>query len=97
MAQGVMHRETMKAELRIRYGSLRGFEDKHNLTPDSVRDALRGRSSRHAEAAIAEELGKPVHELFPNRYRAPKVGDSSTNRDDSDQTRDAHRLSAGAR
>ncbi len=91
-----MHRETLKAELRIRYGSLRAFEEKRNLTPDSVRDVLRGRASRHAEAAIAQELGKPVHEIFPQRYVAPKPGDSSTNRDDKRPKRDAHRLSAEA-
>lgn len=92
-----MHRETLKAELRIRHGSLRAFEEKRNLTPDSVRDVLRGRASRHAEAAIADELGKPVHEIFPTRYAAPKAGDSSTKRDDKPQMRDAHRLSAEAR
>lgn len=92
-----LHKETLKAELRIRYGSLRAFEERHELATDSVRDVLRGRASRHAEVAIAEELGRPVHELFPNRYRAPKAGDSSTNRDDSDQNQDAHRLSAEAR
>lgn len=92
-----IHRETLKAELRIRHGSLRAFEEKRNLTPDSVRDVLRGRASRHAETAIAAELGKPVHELFPERYRAPIAGDSSTNRDDTCQARDAHRLSAEAR
>jgi lambda repressor-like predicted transcriptional regulator len=96
MTGHALHRETMKAELRIRCGSLRAFEKKHLLTPDSVRDVLRGRASRHAEVAIAEELGRPVHELFPNRYRAPKSGDSSTNRDDSARERDAHRLSARA-
>lgn len=97
MAPAALHRETMKAELRILCGSLRAFELKHNLSPDSVRDVLRGRASRHAEIAISEELGRPVHELFPKRYRAPKPGDASTNRDDSDQKRAAHRLSTEAR
>jgi lambda repressor-like predicted transcriptional regulator len=96
LAGTVLHKETLKAELRIRYGSLRAFEEKRSLTPDSVRDVLRGRASRHAEVAIAEELGRPIHELFPNRYRAPEAGDSSTKRDDSARKRDAHRLSAGA-
>lgn len=93
MPQHAVHKETMKAQIRIRHGSLRAFELKHELAADSVRDVLRGRASRHAEIAIAEELGRPVHELFPHRYRAPKPGDSSTIRDNTQRVRDAHRLS----
>jgi lambda repressor-like predicted transcriptional regulator len=92
-----LHKENLKADLRIRYGSLRRFEEAKNLTPDSVRDVLRGRASRHAEAAIAEELGLPVHEIFPKRYRAPKAGESSAIRDCSVQKRETHRLSAEER
>lgn len=92
-----LHKETLKGELRKRHGSLRAFERARNLTPDSLRDVLRGRASREAEVAISEELDIPLHELFPNRWRDPKSGDSSTIRDDSDQSREAHRLSAGVR
>jgi lambda repressor-like predicted transcriptional regulator len=77
----------LKAEIRIRYGSMRAFEKAKQLAPDSMRDVLRGRPSRHAE------LGQPVHELFPERYRAPAAGDSSTKRDNTSQDRDTHRLS----
>lgn len=96
MAIAGLHKETLKAEIRIRYGSLRAFEKAMKLTPDSMRDCLRGRPSRHAEAALAAELGQPVHVLFPDRYRAPTSGDSSTNRDDTPSEPVAHRLSERA-
>ncbi|WP_439471301.1 helix-turn-helix domain-containing protein [Brevundimonas sp.] len=93
MSVAGLHKETLKAEIRIRYGSLRAFEKAKSLAPDSMRDVLRGRASRHAEAALAAELDRPVHELFPDRYRAPASGDSSTNRDNTRREPTAHRLS----
>lgn len=93
MSVAGLHKEMLKAEIRIRYGSMRAFEKAKQLAPDSMRDVLRGRPSRHAEAALSVELGQPVHELFPERYRAPVAGDSSTNRDTTSQDRDTHRLS----
>lgn len=89
-----IHKEQVKANLRMAFGTLRAFEIKAGLKADSVRDVLRGRASARAEQAIAETLNQPIHSLFPHRYAAPVKPDSSTKRDDTRQIRDAHRLSA---
>ena len=90
------HKELIKAELRIQFGTLRAFEEVKGLAPDSVRDVLRGRSSSRTETAIAAALNKPVHRLFPHRHAVPNPGESSTNRDNTRSGGNAHRLSAKA-
>lgn len=90
------HKERIKAELRIQFGTLRAFEVSEGLPHDSVRDVLRGRSSTRTETAIAKALNKPVHILFPHRHAVPQAGESSTKRDDTHLKANAHRLSAEA-
>ena len=90
-------RERIKAVLRTQYGSLRGFEDVRHLPRDSVRDVLRGRASKETQIAIAEAMGEPVQKLFPDRNHAvPDAGESSTNRDNTRTSAQAHRLSREA-
>lgn len=91
-----VHKEDIKSELRKRYGTVRAFEQARSLPELSVKDVLRGRASQPTEQAIASELGKPLHVLFPERWQAAKEGDSSLKRDSSRSRRDAHRLSAEA-
>lgn len=88
------HKELIKADIRIKFGSLRAFEQAKALPHDSVRDVLRGRQSARTQAAIATALGKPVLKLFPHhRAPVPKMGESSTKRDSTRLTGQAHRLS----
>lgn len=90
------HKEQIKADLRIKFGTLRAFEEINGLQPDSTRDVLRGRKSRRVENAVARALGKPADKLFPHRKADQSCVVESTKRDDTRQKRDAHRLSAGA-
>jgi lambda repressor-like predicted transcriptional regulator len=84
-----MHAENVKAELRKQFGSVRAFEAQTGLAADSVRDVLRGKTSRRTAVAIADALGKPVSNLFPDQFqRAP---------DDKSRKRDLHRIKSGAR
>ena len=100
-----MHREVIKAKIRMAFRSMSDFERARGLPAESVRDVLRGRSVAKTEAAIAAQVGAKLHELFPLRYAAPEPGeglpdwdDSSRNRDDTKRSRSpAHRLSAGGR
>lgn len=93
MAAVRVHKEEIKAELRIAHGSLKAFEAKQGLPEGSVKDVLRGRSSSPTEKAIASALKRPLHELFPSRY----PDESSLKVDHSDVSRRVHRLTAGAR
>lgn len=63
------HPEMLKAELRIRYGSLRKFELQHRLPINSVVAAIR-RPHRAAEKAIARALDVPAVQIWPTRYHA---------------------------
>lgn len=89
-----MHREDIKAELRKRYGSLAAFSERVELPRGLVSDALRGRRSSRAEAAIAAALNMPIHELFPQHYG---FNDSSLRADNNPLQRRPHRLNAEAR
>ena len=86
------HPELIKAELRIRYGSMAAFERYYGLPDRSARDVLRGKSVARTAQAIAAELDRPVHELFPGRFEH-----SSHNGDDSAASGTAHRLNDGAK
>ncbi len=85
-----MHPEDVKAELRKRHRTVKAFEAQAGLANDSVRDVLRGKSSRRTAEAIAASIEKPLNEVFPDRFvdRIP---------DHTSRKRDAHGLSAGAR
>ncbi len=85
-----MHPEDIKAELRKRHRTVKAFEAQAELARDSVRDVLRGKSSRRTAEAIASALGKPLSKVFPDRF-------VDRHREDRSRKRDAHGLSAGQR
>lgn len=93
-----MHRQDINAALRKRYGSAQAFERDKGLPERSVRDVLRGRAVAQTERALAAELGKPLHQLFPLRYEEPAASDgpdSSPYGDDNGAGESPmHRLSA---
>jgi lambda repressor-like predicted transcriptional regulator len=87
--QTVIHREDVKAAIRIKHGSLESFADAHDLTSQSVRDLLRGKSNR-AKAHVASLLGVDPDQLT--------ITDHSTDVDSSSTGSNAsHRLNAAAR
>jgi lambda repressor-like predicted transcriptional regulator len=85
-----MHPEDIKAELRKRHRTVKAFEVQAGLAKDSVRDVLRGKSSKRTAEAIATTLGKPLSKVFPNRF-------VNGQREHTSRKRDAHGLSAGQR
>lgn len=74
------HKEHIKADIRQRFGTLVEFERRRGLPAGSVKDVLRRRSVSQTEKAIANELGLPLHQLFPWRY-APEADAPSTKED----------------
>ncbi|MFM9851618.1 MAG: transcriptional regulator [Sphingomonadaceae bacterium] len=63
-----LHPEDIKAALRKRHKSVAAFERKQGLPNRSVKDVLIGKSRPRIALAIADDLGIPVHELFPTRF-----------------------------
>jgi lambda repressor-like predicted transcriptional regulator len=84
-----MHAENVKAELRKQFGSVRAFEQQKGLAADSVRNVLKGKTSRRTAAAIADALGEPISTIFPARV---ELGP-----DHKSRNRDLHRLKSGPR
>ncbi len=80
----------IKAELRIRYGSVNNFERVKGLPLHSCKDVLMGKSRPQIAEVIAAELGKPLHDLFPRRWV------KSPNSDDSIAIRFSHHPNASA-
>jgi lambda repressor-like predicted transcriptional regulator len=83
-----MHSEHIKAELRIRFGSMANFEARRGLPPGSAGDVIRGRPVRRTAEAIAEALSLPLNTVFPGRF-AGRADNTSANPD-------AHHLNQGA-
>jgi lambda repressor-like predicted transcriptional regulator len=83
-----MHKERIKAEIRIKHGSLREFERSRGLPARSVEDVLRGRAVRRTADAIAEFMGTSVTALFPGRFTRKPLATSAS--------ADCHRLNNGA-
>jgi lambda repressor-like predicted transcriptional regulator len=77
--QAPIHREQIKASIRMRYGTLLAFEAARALPPGSTKDVLRGRSVRRTAEAIAEFMDVPVNSLFPGRFA--EANDTSTGAD----------------
>lgn len=84
------HPEMIRAELRIRYGSINQFERTKGLPLHSCKDVLTGKSRPAIAQAISDELAIPLHDLFPLRWV------KSPNSDDSIPIRFSHRLKAEA-
>ena len=78
MIRAKVHPEDVKATIRKRFGSLGRFEEERGLKRRSVTDVLRGKPSRPTAEAIANELGRPVHDLFPGKYQPANADGSNT-------------------
>jgi lambda repressor-like predicted transcriptional regulator len=85
-----LHPEEIKAAIRMRFGSLRAFEEAKGLPDQSTRDVLRGRAVRRTALAISETVGIPLDDLFPGRFL-------SHIRDNNAVATIPHRINAGAR
>lgn len=77
-----MHREDVKAAIRKRHGSQRGFEVAHGLPANAVTEVLRGRKSQRTQDAIERLLAEETEQ--------------SINLDDNGSVDAAHRQKAGA-
>ncbi len=98
MAQpsGPLHSEEIKAQLRIKFGSLTAFERRRRLPDGSVRDCLRN-GRPEVEKVIAKELGYTPERLWPGRFvRRGRNLRSTIVDSDSMSPRAAARQNAGA-
>jgi Ner family transcriptional regulator len=71
MAQKIRgwHPEKIKAELRIKFGSLRAFAVSIDVAPSNVSEAIKSpRASTPIEVKIAEALGVQPYEIWPTRW-----------------------------
>ncbi|MHA3840422.1 helix-turn-helix domain-containing protein [Sphingomonas aestuarii] len=82
-----LHREVVKAEIRIKHGSIEAFADANNLKSQVVRDLLRGQSAA-AKQAVADLLGVDADQLVI-------VRDSTHVERSSKRKSRPHRLNAG--
>lgn len=64
-----MHPELIKARLRMAGYTLADVARETQTDPSTVRLALR-KPSLAGEKVIAQIMGKPLHELFPERWTA---------------------------
>lgn len=62
-----MHAEEIKAQLRIRYGTLQAVEIANRLPKGAIANALRA-PNKLAEQVIAKALSTRPHLLWPERY-----------------------------
>jgi Ner family transcriptional regulator len=69
-----MHFEDVKANLRKRGSSLSQIAKDLGLKRATVSTVIRGGRSKRVEQAIADALGKPVEEVFPDRYFTNRAG-----------------------
>ncbi|MDX2270357.1 MAG: helix-turn-helix domain-containing protein [Cyanobacteriota bacterium] len=66
-----MHREEIKAQLRLKGSSLAGVSRELGVTKQTVNAVLAGKGrSKRIETAIAQKLGLSVEEVWPDRYPA---------------------------
>lgn len=63
------HSEDIKAEIRKRCGSLAAFSARHGYSPTAASIALQ-KPWPAFQRLIAEELGRPLHRLWPRWYDA---------------------------
>lgn len=66
-----LHKEQIKAELRIKFGTLRAFADQLGVDESLIRHTLT-RPQPRTERLIAAALGTTVETLWPDRY-TPEV------------------------
>lgn len=90
-----LHREMIKAKLRMRFRSITEFEQAMGLPAKSVSDVLRGRSSAATERAIIEELAKQTPKAGRRTKKRPEQSDISDNANTTDAA--PHRLTTVGR
>jgi Ner family transcriptional regulator len=61
------HKEDIKAEIRKRGSTMNALARERGLPPSTIRNALT-RPVFSGEVAIAEFLGVPAHQLWPDRW-----------------------------
>lgn len=62
-----MHPELIKAEIRMKYGSLSNFSREYGLHRQAIADLLQGRSRPKAARLVAKALGKDLNIVFPGQ------------------------------
>ena len=65
-----MHSEDIKAALRKRGWTLADIAKELNICPSAVSHALTRQRSRRVEETIANKIGLPLQEVWPQRYAA---------------------------
>lgn len=68
-----MHPELIKAELRMRGSSLSIVARELGISQSAVCNVTHGCRSRRVETYIAQVLGMPVADVFPQRYPTSKA------------------------
>jgi lambda repressor-like predicted transcriptional regulator len=87
-----LHPEEIKAQLRMRYGSLVKFEKAKSLPCRAVTQLLLGKATMPTAEAIADELDIPVHRVSSHYHSMYyKLSTSPRHRRDGDP---AHRQNA---
>lgn len=81
LATTTLHREEIKAQLRMRFGTIEAFEQARHLPARSVKDVLRGRAVRRTAEAIADELGVPLQAVSSRYEDQSPEGDNNGNED----------------
>lgn len=94
MPAAAPHPEDIKAAIRKRHRSVRAFEEMRGLPRGSVLDVIRGRAIARAAYAIADDLQRPVNDLFPGRF---KIISQSHLSDDSTAESPPQHLNEGAK
>jgi Ner family transcriptional regulator len=68
---GIWHAEDIKAALRIRFGGICELSESWGLDPSAISNTLRRPFySMRVERRIADALAVPLHELWPDRWKA---------------------------
>lgn len=89
---GPVHPEEIKARLRIRYGTMRRFEEEKGFSAGAVSQVINFGAAWLAVAqAIADELDIPLHRVSNTYYK--KLATHPVTR----KRQSAHRLNAGVR
>ncbi|MDZ7896398.1 MAG: helix-turn-helix domain-containing protein [Sphingobium sp.] len=67
---GPVHPELIKAQLRIRYGSMRRFEEEKGLPAGAISQVINQNMAWLVVAqVIADELGIPLHRVSKHFYK----------------------------
>lgn len=88
-----LHPEDVRAAIRKKFGTLAEFERVNRLPAQSVKDVLRGRTSKRIAKAIASELGVSSLILLP----ASRRGRTASRKKNTALNVDSQCLNAGGK